>query len=42
MTADTAHALQLQGFANGDLSFQPIQFTGTYVAFPLSFCMSPV
>jgi len=28
MTADTAHNLQLQGFANGDLTFQPIKFTG--------------
>ena len=28
LTADTAHAFQLQGFANGDLSVQPIQFTG--------------
>ena len=31
LTADTARSVQLQGFANGDLTFQPIQFTGKYV-----------
>lgn len=33
MTADTAHELQLQGFANGDLTFQRIKFTGKCVYF---------
>jgi hypothetical protein len=33
MTADTSHSLQLQGFANGDLTFQPIKFTGKCVYF---------
>ena len=41
-TADTAHALQLQGFANGALSFQAIKFTGKYVNLSFYFSKDPI
>ena len=37
LTADTAHQFQMQGFANGDLSLQPIQFSGKYVTLSFFF-----
>ena len=37
LTADTAHQFQMQGFANGDLSLQPIQFSGKYVTLSFLF-----
>ena len=37
LTSDSSHSIQMQGFTNGDLTFQPIQFSGTYVTLPFFF-----